>query len=261
MPLAPSFAATDPTPSLRWFLRGAARVASLPTVVLIFQFLGFAALARDVGIGLGEALVMTFLVWALPSILVIVGAAQSGIGLAVAAIAVALSAIRLMPMTMALMPIIRAGGTRRLTLFVAAHYVALTAWVFGMTQLEDIPRPVRAVYFIGYAGTLTSLITVVTGVGYGIAAALPPLLAMGLTMLTPINFSLLLWGGARLVSDKLALAFGVALTPVAHWLTPQWSVVVTGLGAGISAYAVGRIINERRAASLDITSDGEGAAP
>ena len=135
-PASPSPIASQP--SLRWFLKGAARVASLPTLVLMAQFVGFAALARDGGIGIGEALVMTMLVWALPSILVLVGAAQSGIGLAVTAIAVALSAIRLMPMTMALLPVIRAPNTRKLTLFIAAHYVALTAWVFGMTSLDDI---------------------------------------------------------------------------------------------------------------------------
>lgn len=248
----------DAQPSLRWFLKGAARVASLPTLVLTAQFLGFAALARDTGIGFGEALVMTFFVWALPSILVLVGAAQSGIGIVVTAIAVALSAIRLMPMTMALLPIIRTRQTRKLTLIIAAHYVALTAWVFGMTSLDDIPRPARAVYFIGYAGTLTSCITLVTAIGYGIAAALPPLLAMALTLLTPINFSLLLWGGAKLPSDKLALVFGVAVTPVAHVLTPQWSVIVTGLVAGLAAYTVGKLIRERRAA-LDLDG-GEGGA-
>jgi predicted branched-subunit amino acid permease len=243
----PPLAADEP--SLLWFLKGAARVASLPTLVLVFQFIGFAALARDVGVGLGEALAMTFFVWALPSILVLTGAAQSGIGLVVAAIAVALSAIRLMPMTLALMPIIRTPRTRKLTLFVAAHYVALTAWVFGMTALDDIPRPARAIYFIGYAGTLTTLITLVTGIGYGLAAALPPLLAMALTLLTPINFALLLWRGAKLVSDKLALILGVAVTPLAHALTPQWSVVVTGLTAGLAAYGIGRLVNERRAAA------------
>lgn len=249
----------DDQPSLRWFLRGAVRVASLPTLVLTAQFIGFAALARDVGIGIGEALVMTMFIWALPSILVLVGAAQSGVGIAVTAIAVALSAIRLMPMTMALLPVIRTSRTRKVTLFIAAHYVALTAWVFGMTSLDDIPRPARAVYFIGYAGTLTSFITLVTAVGYGIAGALPPLLAMALTLLTPINFSLLLWGGAKLASDKLALIFGVAVTPVAHHLTPQWSVIVTGLTAGLAAYAVGKVIHERRAAALDLDADGGGA--
>jgi predicted branched-subunit amino acid permease len=243
-------------PSPAWFLKGARRVASVPTVVLVFQFVGFAALARDSGVAIGEAMVMTFTVWALPSILVLTGAAKVGLGVVATAVAVALSAIRLMPMTMALMPVIRARGTRRLTLFVAAHFVALTAWVFGMTALDDVPRRVRAVYFIGYAATLTSLITLVTGIGYGLAAALPPVFAMALTLLTPLNFALALWAGAKLLSDKLALILGVALTPVAHWLTPQWSIVVTGLVGGSAAFVVGRIVRERRAAAVEIDSGG-----
>ncbi|TGT20407.1 branched-chain amino acid ABC transporter permease, partial [Mesorhizobium sp. M4B.F.Ca.ET.172.01.1.1] len=87
-----------------WFLRGVRAAFSLPGLILVSSFIGFAALAKDAGVTATQAAFMTGTVWALPSMVVLVGAIASGAALPAAILAVTLSAIRLMPMVMALAP-------------------------------------------------------------------------------------------------------------------------------------------------------------
>ena len=71
-------------------------------------------------------------------------------------------------------------------------------------------------------------------------------LAAGLTLLTPLYFTVSLWGAARLASDRLALAFGVVTWPAMHWLEPNFELIWTGL-----IFASLRLINPTLASAID----------
>ncbi|MGS0639678.1 AzlC family ABC transporter permease, partial [Citrobacter sp. VF227] len=144
-----------------WFLRGVRAAFSLPGLILVSSFVGFAALAKDAGVTVVQAAFMTGIVWALPSMVVLVGAIVSGVALPAAMFAVTLSAIRLMPMVMALVPEMRARKSRQWVLYLLSHFVAVTSWVLAMERLKHIPRDMRTTFYAGLGVTLVTANVVV----------------------------------------------------------------------------------------------------
>lgn len=251
----------DTRTALGWFVAGMRAFFSLPALILMAAFTGFGGLAHASGVTLAQSVAMSGLIWALPSMVVLVGAIKAGTPILATAIAVSLSAVRLMPMTMSLTPILRDDRTPKWALYWASHFVAVTAWVFGMTKLPGLPRAARLPYFVGFAMTLTGVNLVVTAVSWTASAALPPVAAAALVLLTPLYFIVSLWRAAeRAPSDRIALVVGMAIMPVAHRLTPEFSLLVTGLVGGTIAFAVARRIDRRRevvagGAAADLPAD------
>lgn len=246
--------------ALGWFLRGARQVASVPALILMAAFVGFAGLARESGIPAHLAALMTATIWALPSMVVLIGAMKAKASIAAAFVAVSISAVRLMPMTMALVPIARNERSRVPTLLFLSHFVAITAWVFGMSRLPNLPRPARVPFFLGFAVSLTTLNTVVTFAAHVAAGALPTSLAAALTLLMPLYFVMSLWGAARMAADKLALVFGMALAPVMHQVDPDLELLLIGLVGGSAAYFAGRALDRRGPRAGDAAARPAGAS-
>jgi len=234
----------DPPKSDReWFLLGARAAISIPALILTAAFVGFAGLARETGLSLAETLLMTGFIWALPSIVVLTGALSSGMGLIPAAIAVALASVRLMPMTMALMPMVKIPGkTKNWHLLVASHFVAVTAWVFAMRNLPDLPREARLPFFTGFGASVTTFVFCMTGIAYLIVERMPDVVAGALVLLTPVYFLCSLWGAARLNVDKAAMVVGLALGPVFFLYLPGLDLLWTGLIGGTVAYLGMRVL-------------------
>ncbi|ADZ70254.1 AzlC family ABC transporter permease [Polymorphum gilvum] len=238
----PALPAPERDSARLWALRGMRAAVSIPALILTAAFIGYAGLARESGLSLGETLAMTGLIWALPSIVVLTGALSAGMGLVPAAIAVALASVRLMPMTMALLPLLRdEGRTRRWQLLVASHFVAVTAWVHAMRTLPELPRAGRLPFFLGFASSLTGFVFCVTGVAYLLIERMPALVAAALFLLTPVYFLCSLWGAARVSADKAAMVAGVLLGPVFYALLPGLDLLWTGLAAGTLAYGATRV--------------------
>ncbi len=212
-------------------------MVSLPAVILMAAFIGYAGLARGSGLTLTETLVMAGLVWALPSIVVLTGAISTGLGIVPAAIAVALASVRLMPMTMAMMPMVRVPGkTKTWQLLYISHFVAVTAWVYAMHNLPKLPRDARLPFFAGFSSSLTFCVTCVTGAAYLLLDDLPKPVAGGLFILTPIYFVCSLWGASKLSSDKAAMVIGILLGPFFYLYFPGLDLLWTGLVGGTLAY-------------------------
>ena len=231
-----------PNSSSVWMVRGARAAVSIPAFILTAAFVGYAGLARETGLTLAETLAMTGFVWALPSIVVLTGAISSGMGLIPAAIAVALASVRLMPMTMALMPIIKVPGkTKTWQLLIASHFVAVTAWVFAMKNLPDMPREGRLPFFVGFGGAVTSFVFCMTGISYLLVESMPDMVAGALFLLTPVYFLCSLWGAARLNADRAAMVAGLLLGPVFFVYLPGLDLLWTGLAGGSLAYLMTRI--------------------
>ncbi|MBO6507770.1 MAG: AzlC family ABC transporter permease [Roseibium sp.] len=221
----------------QWMLRGARAAISIPAFILTAAFVGYAGLARETGLTLGETLAMTGLVWALPSVVVLTGAISSGMGLIPAGIAVALASVRLMPMTMALMPIIKVPGkTKNWQMLLASHFVAVTAWVYAMKHLPELPREARLPFFVGFGSAVSSFVFCMTGIAYLLVERMPDMVAGALVLLTPVYFLCSLWGAARLNADKAAMIAGLVLGPVFFLYLPGLDLLWTGLLGGTIAY-------------------------
>jgi predicted branched-subunit amino acid permease len=219
-----------------WYGRGLLRLFTLPALILMGAFTGFSGLARDAGLTIWQVEFMVLTIWALPSKVVLIGAITSGTSLAAAFIAVSLSAVRLMPMTMALVPEMRAEKTRRLTLYLLSHFVAVTGWVMSMETFQRVPRDFRTAYFAGIASALMSSNMIIVLLVFEVADAFPPILDAALVFVTPLYFLCSLWGSARERAAHYAMGAGLLLTPIFHAWIPEGDILAAGLIGGTVAW-------------------------
>ncbi len=238
----------EPVCKSHWYWRGVRATVSVPGLILASAFVGFAALAKSVGIDAWQAAFMTLVIWALPAKVVLLGAISSGAPLPAAALAVALSSVRLMPMVVSLVPEMRDRDTPRWQLYALSHFVAVTSWVLAMEQLRGVPRPARAVYYAGLGGTLVLANAGVVLIVYAISDSIPAWVAGALFFLTPIYFLTSLWGSAREQAGHIAMVMGLIVGPIAHVYVPEFDLLVGGLVAGLGSYVAAKALRTGRAA-------------
>lgn len=222
------------------FWRGFAGAPSTPVLVVMITFVGFGALARDVGLDIYQAAFVTAVVFALPGQVVLADEIAHGASLLAAAFAVTLTAVRLFPLVFSLMPVVRDGKSPRWAEFVLSHFTAITLWIEAMRRLPPLPRQLRMPYYAGFCVVLAIGVMSATISGYLLAAQVPPPIAAGFVFLTPIYFFLSLIATSAAISDKLALAIGTVLGPVLFLLAPGFDLLLTGLLGGSAAYLVTR---------------------
>jgi predicted branched-subunit amino acid permease len=226
---------------LSWFLRGMRKTFSVAGVILATAHVGFAGLALEAGMTMPQAVFMVGAIWALPAMVVLLGAVLSGASLFAAAFAVALSSIRLTPMVVALVPELRGRRTRSLTLYLLAHFVAVTSWVIAMHTIHTVPRDMRTSFYAGLGATLVVVNMIVVALVYAVLDSLPPAVAAALFLLTPMYFLTSMWGSAREQASHIAMVLGLVLGPVLHRLVPGFDLLAAGLVGGGIAYAVHRL--------------------
>lgn len=231
----------DSSERSHWFLRGMAASASVPGLILVSAFVGFAGLAREAGISLAQAVFMTGFVWALPAKVVLIGAIMAGSSLPAAAFAVALSSVRLTPMVVALMPEMRTERSRPWVLYLLSHFVAVTSWVLAMERIRDVPREMRTTWYAGLGGTLVLANMGVVALVYAVADNLPAPLSAALLLLTPIYFLTSLWGSARESASHFAMVFGLVLGPLFHTFIPGFDLMAAGFIGGGAAYLLHKL--------------------
>ena len=239
-----------------WFLKGARGIFSLPAFILMTSFVGFSAFALESGISREEAMFMTVTIWALPAKMILIGMMASGANVFAIFLAVTLSSIRMMPMVASLVPELRDERTPTWLLLVLSHFVAITAWVFAMGSLKDVPRERRVAYFAGFGLTLVAVNTLLVGLSYGIVSTFPPAVAGILFFLTPVYFVGSIWASARHSVVKIAFVIGVIGGPLLAVVTPGFDILIAGIGGGTLAYLIDRLVVRRRA--LVAASQGEG---
>lgn len=221
-------------------MRGLLDAPSIPVLVALATFLGYGALARDVGLDPGHAVFLAAGVFALPGQVVLVDQVAHGAGLVTAAFAVALTAVRLLPMTVALMPMLRDEATPRWALYAVSHLVAITVWIESMRRLPALPRPLRLPYYASFGITVMLAAMGATAIGHGLAAQVPGPVAAGLIFMSPIYFFLSLVAAMRTRADAAAIVAGAVLGPAVFLMAPGFDLMLTGLIAGTGAYWLAR---------------------
>ncbi|MCA1492814.1 AzlC family ABC transporter permease [Sinorhizobium alkalisoli] len=238
----------DERSSLAWFLKGARGICSVPAVILMLSFVGFCALTVQAGIPPEQVVFMTGAVWALPAKVILVSSVLGGASLATAFLAVTLSSVRLMPMVAALVPELRGPKTPTWVLLVLSHFIAITAWVFAMERIHEVPRNRRVTFFAGFGITLVAANMVLVGVVYHLVAEFPPIVAGCLFFLTPVYFLASIWHSARHPVVYVALAAGLVAGPLFYWIAPEFDILLAGVGGGTVAWAGERLWRLRREA-------------
>jgi predicted branched-subunit amino acid permease len=214
---------------------------SVLAYVVIATYVGIGALTQDFGFGPGWAVASTALVWAGPAQVILVSALGAGVAPVETALAVGVSSARLLPMVISLLPLIRRPQTPYRALILPAHLTAVTMWIESLRLLPQLPREARIPFANGVGFGFMAAAQAGTLIGYYLATSLPPLLTAGLLFLTPVSFLISTTRNCRLMSDWLALAFGLVLGPLmAAWqvgLDLLWS----GIVAGSLAYGIHRL--------------------
>ena len=231
-----------PPPRLGWAGEGARQALRGPAFIVAVSLIGVGGLARDAVQSVGAAVVSTLLIWAGPAqVIYFAGLAAHAAPLTLA-LAILLTGVRFLPMCVALLPMLRGPRTGRLTLIFAAHLVALTVWVESMRRLPLLPGAARLPFFFGFAGVCIIASAAATGLGYWLVALMPPFLAAGLLLLSPIYFLASLTRGAKDALDWTAIGLGLALMPAASAvLSGGFDLMAVGLAGGGAAYAVRRL--------------------
>jgi predicted branched-subunit amino acid permease len=241
----PAIAADNPA---YWFRRGMRECISVAALILFTAHVGFAGLAMEAGIPMPLAVFMVVVIWALPAMVVLIGAIMSGAGLVAAALAVALSSIRLTPMVVALVPELRGSATRRITLYLLAHFIAVTSWVIAMEKVRHVPREMRTSFYAGLGATLIVANACIVAIVYSLLGSLPPVVAAALFLLTPMYFLTSMWGSAREQASHIAMVLGLVIGPFMHRVLPGFELVAAGVIGGGFAYAVHRIRHRKAGA-------------
>lgn len=231
-----------------WFVQGMRGLFSVPAIILMLSFVGFAAFTAEAGVPVGQVMFMTGIVWALPAKVILVGSMLSGANLAAAFVAVTLSSVRMMPMVASLIPELRSRKTPTWVLLVLSHFVAITAWVFAMERAPAVPRDKRVIFFAGFGATLTTVNIVLVGAAYGLVTQFPPLVSGCLFFLTPVYFLTSIWVSARHRVIYWALGTGLVLGIVFHEVAPEFDILLTGLVGGTIAWAGERHWRRKQAA-------------
>lgn len=236
--------------SLHWLLAGARGIFTLPAIILMTSFVGFAAFAFEAGLTRGETMFMTLMVWALPAKMILTGMLASGAHLLAIVLAVSLSSIRMMPMVASLVPEIRNEKTPTWLLLLLSHFVAITAWVFATQTIGKVPRQYRTTYFAGFGITLTLVNTVLVGICFGLVAAFPPVVAGILYFLTPVYFIASIWATSRQPLLKLAFVIGAVAGPLLALVAPGFDTLIAGIGGGTLAWLIDLRIRRTKAAKV-----------
>jgi predicted branched-subunit amino acid permease len=222
-------------------LRGVRDALALPAWVVSFSLLGIGSLARDAGVPAGAAVLATLLIWAAPAQAILFAGMSAGTSLFAVALAICLSSLRFLPMALVLLPMMRRDGRSTWTQALLAHYVAVSVWVEASRRLPDMEPADRTPYFLGFANACIILATIFTAIGYHLAAAVPPPVAAGLLVMTPVFFTVSMCAGARTAPDWVALGLGLVLAPVAAVVAgSDFDLLTAGLVGGTIAYALHR---------------------
>jgi predicted branched-subunit amino acid permease len=221
-------------------LRGFVVMVETPGAVLFASAMGFGALARDSGFDLGQAVFLTAIFYALPGQVLLVDQFARGTAIIAAAFAVSLTGIRLFPMTVTLIPLVRNERAPRWLNVVAAHFVAVTAWVEAHRRLSALPVELRLFHFLGLGSALACSTTLGTAVGHLLAGSVHVALAAAFLFMTPLYFLTSLVATSRTAADRLAVALGLGLGPPLFLVLPGFDLLAAGLIGGTLAHGFAR---------------------
>lgn len=221
-------------------MRGIGASFGVAGYVLIAGSIGFGALVRDMGLGLGFAIWSSFVFYALPAQVILADQLGRGASIVAAAFAVTLTSVRLLPMVVTISPMLRDNRGRRWREVLAVHFVAVTAWIEGNRRLGPLPAALRLSHFLGFGTTFMLFTAMGAAIGYSLAGSMPVALTAALLFFTPSYFMLSMLATARADSDKLAVVLGVVIGPLVYLVAPDLDLLVAGLGGGTIAYLAGR---------------------
>jgi predicted branched-subunit amino acid permease len=229
------------SPSRAYFAGILAAWVSIFCPVIGGTYVGLGALAHDFGLSIWWMTISTMVIWAGPAQLVLMSAFASGAALIEIAIGVTLTGLRLFPMVVALLPLLRPGAKSKRDFILPTHFTSISMWVESLRLLPSIAPAFRIPFCNGLSCGFMSIAMLGGAIGFHLAAGLPPLLAAGLSFLTPMSFLVSSAKNCRQLLDYLAFIFGVVLGPLLAWYQIGLDLMWSGIIGGVAAYGIHRL--------------------
>jgi predicted branched-subunit amino acid permease len=204
-------------------------------------YVGLGALAHDFGLSIWWMTISTAVIWAGPAQLVLMSAFAGGAALIEIAIGVSLTGLRLLPIVVALLPLLRPGAKSGRDFILPTHFTSISMWVESFRLLPSIAPAFRIPFCNGLSSGFMSIAMVCGAIGFHLAAGLPPLLAAGLSFLTPMSFLVSSARNCKQLLDYCAFGFGVVLGPLLAWYQVGLDLMWSGIIGGVAAYGIHRM--------------------
>lgn len=213
-----------------------------PGLALIASFIGFGALARELGLSLPLSLFSTVTIWAVPGQMALAEMQSLGADFLAIVIAVSLINARFLPMTMPLFAYLRTherGFKRTAALYGLGQFVALTFWTGSMRVMPLLPMPQRMPWLYGFGISCIGVSCIATIGGYAAASALPATLKLAFVFINPLFFLLVFSADVKGAGNIAAILAGAAIGLGVHPFLPDWSLIAGGVGGGTIAFFIG----------------------
>jgi predicted branched-subunit amino acid permease len=223
-----------------------------PGLALIASFIGFGALARELGLSLPLSLLSTAAIWAVPGQMALAEMQALGADFLAIVVAVTLINARFLPMTLPLFAYLgsrRGGFKRTATLYGLGQFVALTFWTGSMRALPQLPMHQRIPWLYGFGMSCIGISLLATVGGYVAASELPAALKLALVFLNPLFFLLVFSADVKGAGNIAAILGGAIIGLAVHPWWPDWSLIAGGVVGGSVAFVIGERFGARRRAA------------
>ena len=127
------------------FKKGCLTALGIPGISLAMSFIALGALFKNSGLNATQSFLSTLIGFALPGQLVMAETLIVNGTLLNILIAVFLTNARLYPMTVNLVPVIRQKKRPRWHYYFLAHFIAVTSWVYMLSNYDKITKHIRIV--------------------------------------------------------------------------------------------------------------------
>lgn len=194
---------------------------------------GFAALAREAGFDVTQAVATAALVWGMPGQVAMASLHLAGASALVIFTAVALANFRMLLMVVSGMDMmgLRDSSLGFLRKFLMMHMLAITSWVqLGHVQPLYTPRQLRA-YFLAFGGMIYGFGLSGAVFGYYLSEWVSDEVLRAVLVVTPL-YILLMVINARVLAHRYAAVLGGVLCPLSYPLIGEWGILFGGIAGG-----------------------------
>ncbi len=218
------------------FKKGCRTALGIPGISLAASFFALGALFKNSGLNAMQSFLSTLIGFALPGQLVMAETLIVNGTLLNILIAVFLTNARLYPMTVNLVPVIRQKNRPRWHYYFLAHFIAVTSWVYMLSNYNKINKENRFSFFLGLGVTLWVLSTIATVIGFYTAGIISKKVFVAIIFLNPIYFMCMIVSVLNKLHIILTVFLSIILAPILFLVTPDWSVLLAGVISGIISY-------------------------
>ena len=218
------------------FKKGCRTALGIPGISLAASFFALGALFKNSGLNAMQSFLSTLIGFALPGQVVMAETLIVNGTLLNILIAVFLTNARLYPMTVNLVPVIRQKNRPRWHYYFLAHFIAVTSWVYMLSNYNQISKENRFSFFLGLGATLWVLSTISTVIGFYTAGIISKKIFVAIIFLNPIYFMCMIVSVLNKLHIILTVFLSIILAPILFLVTPDWSVLLAGVISGIISY-------------------------